>query len=78
MLTGTLLSVSGSTLTFRTRTGQIVKIDDALPVQNQQVGALRINGQFTVLGSSFNSLGDLQATAIGRAKGCPELWLPDH
>jgi hypothetical protein len=77
-LTGTLLSVSGSTLAFRTRTGQMVKIDDALAVQNQQVGALRIGGHFTVLGSSFNSLGDLQATAIGRAKGSPELWLPDH
>ncbi len=78
MLTGTLLSVSGSTLTFRTRTGQTVKIDDVLAVHDQQVAPLRIGGQFTALGSSFNSLGDLQATAIGRAKGSPELWLPDR
>ena len=69
IVTGALLAVNGKTLTLQTRGEKMVKIDDTLAVQEQQVGVLVIGEPFTALGSSYNPAGTLQATSIYRAKG---------
>jgi hypothetical protein len=77
-ITGTLLAISGSTLTLQTRTGKSAKIADSQAVQNEQVAPLFVGQPFTALGSSFDANGALVATSIVRAKGSSgELWPPD-
>jgi len=78
-ITGTLLAISGSTLTLQTRTGKSVKIDDSQAVQNEEVAPLFVGQPFTALGSSFDANGALVATSIVRANGSSgALWPPDR
>src|ERR1700730_13776239 len=78
-ITGTLLAISGSTLTLQTRTGKSAKIADSQAVQNEQVAPLFVGQPFTALGSSFDANGALVATSIVRAQGSSgELWPPDR
>ena len=77
-ITGTLLAISGSTLTLQTRTGKSAKIYAAQAIQNEQVAPLFVGQPFTALGSSFDANGALVATSIVQAKGSSgELWPPD-
>src|SRR3984893_4181617 len=77
-ITGTLLAISGSTLTLQTRTGKSAKIADSQAVQNEQVAPLFVGQPFTALGSSFDANGALVATSNVQAKGSSgELWPPD-
>ena len=69
IVTGALLAVNGKTLTLQTRGQKMVKIDDTLAVQKQQIGVLVIGAPITAEGSSYNPVGALQATSIYRAKG---------
>jgi hypothetical protein len=78
-ITGTLLALSGSTLTLQTRTGKSVKIDASQAVHNEEVAPLFVGEPFTALGSSLNANGALVATSIVQSKGSSgELWPPDH
>src|ERR1700730_1606280 len=77
-ITGTLLAVSGSTLTLQTRTGKSAKIADSQAVQNEEVPPLFVGQPFTALGSSFDANGALVATSIVRAQGSSgAFWPPD-
>ena len=75
-LSGTLRSVSGSTLTVQTRTGGSATIDKSQAIN----GAPLIKGTpMTALGSSYTGSGALLATVIVRAKGTSgTLWPPDR
>jgi hypothetical protein len=80
VVTGTLLEVTGSTLTLRTRDGKSVKIDHSQAALNEQItGPLTIGEPFSAVGSALTSAGALVATSIVRAKGASgELWPADH
>jgi hypothetical protein len=75
---GTLLAVSGLTLTLQTRTGKSMTIDASKALNAQRIGALTVGAPFTVLGSTIDETGALLATSIRRAKQSAELWPPDH
>ncbi len=79
-VSGTLLEVSGETLTLTTRTGKTTKVDASQAIKDQKVGApLKPGLAFTALGLSFNDVGVLKATAIIRAKGTSgNSWPKDH
>jgi len=79
VVTGTLLEVSGSTLTLQTHGAKTVKIDDSQAARNEQImGPLTIGEPLTVQGSALTGAGALLATSIVRAKGSGDLWPPDH
>jgi hypothetical protein len=80
VVTGTLLEVTGSTLTLRTRDGKSVKIDHSQAGLNEQImGPLAIGEPFVAVGSELTPAGALIATSIVRAKGASgELWPADH
>ena len=80
VISGTLLAVSGSTLTLRTRTGKSAKIDASQALADERVQApLSVGTPFTVQGTSLTGSGALLATSIVRAKGSSgNLWPPDH
>jgi PQQ enzyme repeat len=79
-VSGTLLEVSGSTLTLTTRTGKTTKVDASQAIKDQRIGApLKPGLHLTALGSSLNDAGVLKATAIIRAKGTSgNFWPKDH
>ena len=80
VVTGTLLEVTGSTLSLRTRDGKSVKIDHSQAGLNEQImGPLTIGEPFVAVGSELTPAGALIATSIVRAKGASgELWPADH
>jgi hypothetical protein len=68
-ISGTLESVNGSVLTLTNRHGKERLIDASKAIANDQIEPALINGgAYTAVGSSFTSLGALQADAIYRAK----------
>lgn len=77
VVTGTLLTVNGPTLTLRTRAGKTVTVDASLAERNKQTYVLRLQEVYTAQGSSLSAAGTLQATSIFRAKASAELWPPD-
>ena len=79
-VSGTLLEVSGSTLTLTTRTGKTTKVDASQAIKDQRIGApLKPGLHLTALGPSLNDAGVLKATAIIRAKGASgSFWPKDH
>ena len=76
-LTGTLLAVSGSSLTLRSRAGQIVRVDDSVAVRNERSADLVVGEPFTVRGK-YDASGVLHAAFILRAKPSPSVWPPDR
>jgi hypothetical protein len=68
-ISGTLESVNGSVLTLTNRNGKERLIDASKAIANDTISPALINGgAYTAVGSSFTSLGALQADAIYRAK----------
>jgi hypothetical protein len=79
VISGTLLAVSGETLTLRARTGQTATVDASPALQNERVtGPLKLGMPYTAQGTNFNASGALIATAIGRAMPSSGLWPPDR
>lgn len=76
-ITGTLLTVSGSFLTLRTRTGELVRIDDADAVRHQRTGDLVVGKPFNARGR-YDAAGILHAVTIVRAKPAQASWPPDR
>jgi hypothetical protein len=79
VVSGTLLTVSGSTLTLKTRKGESATVDASQAIQNQQVGTpLNVGVPLTAEGKAIEANGALLATSIDRAKGDKgELWPED-
>jgi hypothetical protein len=79
VVSGTLLTVSGSTLTLKTRKGKSATVDASQAIQNQQVGTpLNVGVPLTAEGKAIEANGALLATSIDRAKGEKgELWPED-
>jgi hypothetical protein len=74
-VSGTLLTVSGSTLTVQIRTGGSATIDKSQAIN----GAPLITGTpLTASGSAYTGSGALLATVIVRAKRGSALWPPDR
>jgi hypothetical protein len=79
-VSGTLLDVSGSTLTLETRTGTSAKVDASQAIKDRKVGVpLTPGAALTVRGTSIDGAGALVAKTIVRAKGTSgKSWPPDH
>ena len=76
-VTGILLNVSGSFVKLRSRTGQIVIVDDSEAVQRERSADLVTGEAFTVRGK-YDAAGVLHAAFILRAKPLPASWPPDR
>jgi hypothetical protein len=76
-VTGTLITVSGSFLTLRTRTGKLVRVDDSDAVRHERTGDLVTGKPFNVRGK-YDAAGVLHAVTIVRAKPSPASWPPDR
>lgn len=76
-ITGTLLGISGSLLTLRSRTGTSVLVDDSAAVRQERSADLIIGEPFTARGR-YDGAGLLHATVILRAKPSPSSWPPDR
>lgn len=76
-VTGTLIAVSGSVLTLRTRTGRIVRSDDSAAVRHERSADLVVGEAFTASGT-YDAAGVLHAALIVRAKPSPSSWPPDR
>ncbi len=75
-VTGTLVTINGSLLILRLRTGVEARVDDSEAVKNERSAVLIIGEPFNARGT-FDAAGILHATAIVRAKR-PETWPPDR
>jgi outer membrane protein assembly factor BamB len=80
VVSGTVLDVSGSTLTLRTRTGRSATVDISQAANNRRIGVkLSAGVPVIVQGSTRTATGALVASSIVRAKGISgTLWPPDH
>jgi hypothetical protein len=76
-VTGTLVHISGSFLTLRTRSGKLVRIDDSEAVRHERTGDLVVGKPFNVRGK-YDAVGVLHAAVIVRAKPSQASWLPDR
>jgi hypothetical protein len=76
-LTGTLITISGSLLALRTRTGKIVGVDDSDAVRRERSAVLVVGEHFTAWGK-YDASGVLHAIVIGRAKPSETAWPPDR
>lgn len=76
-VTATLLAISGSRLTLRTRNGKIVRVDDSDAVRHEKSANLLVGEPFNIRGA-YDVAGVLHATAIVRAKPSAVTWPPDH
>jgi hypothetical protein len=76
-VTGTLLAASGSSLTLRTRTGTIVRVDASVALRQERSGDLVVGEPFNVRGK-YDAARVLHAVAIVRAKPSESTWLPDR
>src|SRR5271166_1084897 len=78
-ISGTLVAISGETLTLRTRAGKTATIDASGALRNERVtGPLMVGTPYTAQGTTFDTSGALLATAIGRAKPSSGLWPSDR
>jgi hypothetical protein len=80
VLSGTVLSVSGSSLTLKTQTGKSAAVDISQAAKSRRIGVKLSAGMpVTVQGSTRTATGALVAVTILRAKGTSgTLWPPDH
>jgi len=76
-VTGTLLTISGSYLTLRTRTGKLVRVDDSAAVRHERTGDLVRGEPFTARGK-YDAADVLHAVTIVRAKPAEASWPPDR
>ncbi|MGB6518626.1 MAG: hypothetical protein WBE79_09015 [Candidatus Cybelea sp.] len=76
-ITGTLVTISGSILTLRTRTGMIARVNDSEALRHERSAVLVIGESFNAKGT-FDSAGVLHATAILREKRSQGTWPPDR
>ncbi|HEV3092453.1 MAG TPA: hypothetical protein VGX91_13510 [Candidatus Cybelea sp.] len=76
-VTGTLMTIGGSLLTLRTRTQQIVRVDDSDAVRRERSSEL-VLGQPFEAGGRYDAAGVLHAAIIVRAKPLPVAWPPDR
>jgi hypothetical protein len=76
-ITGALVAVRASTLTLRTRTGKIVRVDDSAAVLHERTAVLVVGEAFTARGA-YDAGGVLHATTVLRAKPHPAAWPPDR
>ncbi len=76
-LTGTLVGISGSILSVRTRTGRTIRVDDSEAAAHEQTGDLVVGRPFNVRGK-YDAAGVLHAVAIVRAKPSQATWPPDR
>lgn len=75
-VTGTLVAVSGSLLTLRTRLGE-VRVDDSDAVRHERSSVLVVGEPFNVRGT-YDTHGTLHAVAIVRAKRSQMTWPADR
>jgi hypothetical protein len=76
-VTGTLVEISGSLLTLRTRTGRIVRVDDSDAARHERSAVLIVGKPFNARGT-YDAAGVLHAAAIVRAKPSPGTWPLDR
>jgi len=76
-VTGTLMTIHGSLLTLRTRTGGVVRIDDSDAVRRERSSDLLVGEPFEA-GGRYDAAGVLHAAIIVRAKPSPAVWPPDR
>ncbi len=76
-VTGTLLSIDGSTLKLSTRGGETVAVDIAQARAAEQVANLKVGQAYTALGAG-ESDGILRAAAVMRAKPGVGAWPQDR
>jgi hypothetical protein len=76
-VTGTLVAISGSRLTLRTRIGKTAQVDDSDAVRRERSAVLVIGEAFDARGT-YDTAGVLHATAVLRVKRAPEMWPADH
>jgi hypothetical protein len=76
-VTGTLLTVRGSLLTLRTRTGKLVQVDDSDAARHERIGDLVAGKPFNARGK-YDAAGVLHAVAIVRAKPSEASWPADR
>jgi hypothetical protein len=80
VLSGTVLSVSGSSLTLNTRTGKSATVVISKAAKKRRIGVKLSAGMpVTVQGSTRTATGALVASSIVRAKGISgTMWPPDQ
>jgi hypothetical protein len=76
-ITGMLVTIRGSMLTLRSRTGKTVLVDDSYAVRHERSSDLVAGEPFTVRGA-YDASGILHAAAIVRAKPSQSAWPPDR
>jgi hypothetical protein len=76
-VTGTLLTINGSTLRLRTRGGTVVQVDDTDAVRDERSVDLVPGAPFTIQGR-YDAAGVLHAATILGAKPSPSTWPPDR
>ncbi len=76
-VTGTLVTVKGSRLTLRTRTGSVVRVDDSDARRRERSAVLVLGEAFYVMGT-YDATGVLHAAAIVRAKRSQATWPADR
>jgi hypothetical protein len=77
-ISGTLLSMDGTTLALLTRAGKIVQVDDSAAIANQRSAMLTIGYPYTAIGEQGTQADGLRALAITRAKHGQTAWPEDR
>jgi hypothetical protein len=77
-VTGTLISVSGETLTLLTRTGERLTVDATDAAHAEQVARLALGEPYTISGEVGEGGGQMHATSIVRAKPGRSAWPADR
>jgi hypothetical protein len=76
-VTGTLVSIGGSLITLRLRTGRIAGVDDSAAVRRERSSVLVVGEPFTAIGR-YDAAGVLHGAMIIRAKPSEATWPPDR
>jgi hypothetical protein len=76
-VTGTLLAARGSLIVLRTRTGRIVRVDDAGATAHERSADL-VAGRVLNVRGRYDNGGVMHAAYIVRAKPSPASWTPDR
>jgi hypothetical protein len=76
-VTGTLVAVSGSLITLRSRTGKIAGVDDSDALRRERSSVLVVGEPFTAIGR-YDAAGVLHAAVIIRAKPSEATWPLDR
>ena len=74
---GTAVGLQDSTLTLRTRTGQVIEVN-ILPAQQATLYAPVAVGAAVLVRGVYDSSGVLQAQVVAHAKPDPAFWPPDR